>query len=341
MKEIEGYYLADLNLSLDRAYRYKEVAAIAESLPAVDNVEGWAEISGTYLAAEKEDEAGIQILFIAPPSSSKLIKPIITSGRWLTASDENAVVIGNHLLNVYPDIKIGDWLDIKINEKESSWQVIGIYKITGNVVPPILYTNYEYISRLVEEPGKVYSLRIITTEHDGETQANTLDEILERFNAHGIKVTTSSISTDWRAQQRAQTDVLVYFMLVMAILIAVVGGLGLMGTMSLNVLERTREIGVMRAIGASNWNIQAIVISEGVAIGLISWLASILLSFPISNVLCFGVGTAIMGSPMPTTYDATGILVWLAGILFIGSVSSILPALRASRLTVKDTLAYE
>ena len=127
----------------------------------------------------------------------------------------------------------------------------------------------------------------------------------------------------------------------MAVLIAIVGGLGLTGTMSINVLERTREIGVMRAIGASNLDIQGIVLVEGMIIGLISWVISILLAFPITNVLAFGVGTSIMQAPMPPVYSMTGILIWLLGILFIGGVASALPAHRASSLTVRDTLAYE
>ena len=67
-------------------------------------------------------------------------------------------------------------------------------------------------------------------------------------------------SAEFIRDQKAQTDILVYFMLGMAVMIAIVGGLGLMGTMSINVLERTREIGVMRAVGASNGDIQGIVI---------------------------------------------------------------------------------
>jgi putative ABC transport system permease protein len=97
----------------------------------------------------------------------------------------------------------------------------------------------------------------------------------------------------------------------------------------------------MRAIGASNMNIQGIVLVEGLVIGLISWVISVLLSFPITDVLTFGVGTAIMQSPMPPVYAVQGIFVWLFGILFIGTVASALPAHRASSLTIRDTLAYE
>jgi putative ABC transport system permease protein len=114
-----------------------------------------------------------------------------------------------------------------------------------------------------------------------------------------------------------------------------------MGTMSINVLERTREIGVMRAIGASNADIQGIVIVEGMVVGLVSWAISILLAIPITGILCFGVGMAIMTSPMPAVYGLSGIVAWLVFTLILAAIASALPARRASRLTVRDTLAYE
>jgi len=135
--------------------------------------------------------------------------------------------------------------------------------------------------------------------------------------------------------------IFINFIMMMAILTAVVGAMGLMGTMSINVMERTREIGVMRAIGASNWDIQSIVIVEGMVIGLISWVISILLSIPITGALTIGVGTRFWQSPMPFVYGVTGIFGWLIGILVIGTVASALPARSASRLTIKDTLAYD
>ena len=64
-------------------------------------------------------------------------------------------------------------------------------------------------------------------------------------------------------------NIIVVFLVIMAALLAAVGGIGLSGTMSINVLESTREIGVMRAVGASNGSIYQIFITEGVVVGLV------------------------------------------------------------------------
>lgn len=339
IEDIQGYFLADINISFARSYRFDEVAAIAQNVPGVKGVEGWLEYPGTLIS--NEAEAGTQILFVAPPSDSTLIDPIITEGRWLTKGDENAIVIGNHLLQMFPDLKVGDQLIIEINGKKSPWKIVGFYSITGNVSPPLLYVNYEYISRLINQPGQVYSLRVITSSRDGEFQKRVNDQLQAVYETHGIQIGSTQLGAEFIQNQKSQTDILVYFMLVMASLIAIVGGLGLMGTMSINVLERTREIGVMRAIGASNGDIQSIVIIEGMVIGLLSWAIAILLAVPITSVLTTGVGLAILTAPMPAVYDTSGIVAWLIFTLVLATIASALPARRASRLTVRDTLAYE
>ena len=338
--DIQGYMLADINTSFNRAYRFDKVSEMALNIPGVSGVEGWLELPGT-LVPEGTDEAGRQIQFVAPPSTSTLIDPIVTAGRWLQPGDENAVVIGNHLLNMFPDLKVGDTLTIKINEKETQWHIIGFYSLPINLDVPYLYVNYEYISRLVGQPGMVYALRVITDQHDATTQENINAQLLATLEANGIQVSDTQTGADFIQEATAFTNVFVYFILGMAVLIAIVGGLGLMGTMSINVLERTREIGVMRAIGASSWAIQNIVISEGVVIGLVSWIISLALAIPLTHVLTFGVGMAIFTAPLPVVYSLSGMLVWLFGTLLLAAIASSLPASRASRLTVRDTLAYE
>ena len=337
IEDVQGYFLSDVNIAFERYYRFDEVSPVALNNPGVSSVEGWLDYPGTLIT--DKDEVGTQVSLAGIPLDTTLIDPLIAEGRWLMPGDENAIVVSNFFFELLPEAKVGDWLTIDIDGKETEWQIIGIYKTTvdtGN-----LYVNYDYLSHIINRPNQVQSLQVLTRQHDPDTQSRIADELRTQYEAGGIQVTQSRTATEVFAGARSLFDVVVTFMGGMAVLIAVVGGLGLMSTMSINVMERTREIGVMRSIGASNRAIQAIVIVEGIVIGLVSWAISILVSLPITGVLTFGVGMAILNVPMASSYDASGILVWLIFTLLLSFVSSSLPAARASRLTVRDTLAYE
>ena len=136
-------------------------------------------------------------------------------------------------------------------------------------------------------------------------------------------------------------DILFGMMLVMAVLLAFVGGLGLMGTMSINVLERTREIGVMRAIGASTGGILQIVEVEGILIGVLSWAVSLLIALPISKLMSDLIGQQLLSTNLNFTFSTGGALIWLAVVVILSGLSSFLPAWRAARITVREVLAYE
>ena len=339
MRDVQGYFLADINIDFSGPHHFDDVKAIAMKDPGVTGVEGWIMANAEMLSPDGKTTS--EVAFVAPPSTSTLIQPIITAGRWLTPLDKNSIVIDNHLLKIRPELKVGDWITIKLNNDEQQWQIIGIYRLPGNVNPPLLYTNYEYLSQLMHQPNQVYSLRVITSQHDAAAQKTISNALEEAFRRRNIPVAFIQQGAVWMAQQKSQTDILVYFMLVMAILIACVGGLGLMGMMSINVMERTREIGVMRAIGAADLDIHLIVVAEGLAVGLTSWLVAALLSIPITYLLTYGVGVSIFQSPLPVMFNWSGSLAWLLGILLVATLSSVIPAWRAARLTVRDTLVYE
>ena len=100
-------------------------------------------------------------------------------------------------------------------------------------------------------------------------------------------------------------------------MLAFVGGLGLAGTIGLNVLERVREIGVMRAIGASSRAVQRIVMSEGIVIGIMSWILAAALAVPLSKLLSVGVGVAFGGEPLLFQFSTSGTFLWLAMVVLI------------------------
>ncbi|RPJ47176.1 MAG: FtsX-like permease family protein, partial [Chloroflexi bacterium] len=136
-------------------------------------------------------------------------------------------------------------------------------------------------------------------------------------------------------------NILITFLLFLAVLTALVGSIGLAGTMSMNVMDRTREIGVMRAIGASDRMLMKLVLAEGMLIGAMSYGLGALLAFPISKIMSDGISLALFDAPSTSGYTPTGFAIWLALVVGLSFAASVIPARKASRLTIREVLAYE
>jgi putative ABC transport system permease protein len=139
----------------------------------------------------------------------------------------------------------------------------------------------------------------------------------------------------------AHMKVLVNSLLAMAILMALVGTLGLMSTISMNVLERTREMGVMRAIGVTPARIRNLIVWEGLTIGMLSVLFAFFVSILLSYFMGEFIGSISFRTPLTLTISTTAIAIWIS-IITIGSyLATIFPARRAIKVTTREALAYE
>jgi putative ABC transport system permease protein len=117
--------------------------------------------------------------------------------------------------------------------------------------------------------------------------------------------------------------------------------MGLASTMSLAVLERTREIGVLRAIGARHRDIVTMLQVEGIVIALLGWLVSIPLSVPMSIVLERAFGKIMFEVPTSVVPDGSGVSQWLLLVVVVALLASALPALRATRTSTAAALSFE
>jgi putative ABC transport system permease protein len=190
-------------------------------------------------------------------------------------------------------------------------------------------------------PNQASSYRVITADHDPISQRELTRNIDQYLLDRNFSIQSVQSGYLLRATATQSVNTLVIFLLIMAVLTAFVGSIGLTGTMSINVLERTREIGVMRTIGAVDIVIMQSVIIEGLVIGLITWVLAIGLSFPISSLLLTIIGEAMMGSAMAPSFTTLGILIWLGVVIVLSAFASIMPARNAARLTINEVLAYE
>ena len=334
------HFLGDVTVSFSQPYNTDKVQHDLLAVPGVTGVEGWGGANGEILDEQGHLVTNLRIL--APPAGTKLLDPDIVAGRWLLPSEKKALVISDTIYNFYPHLQPGDNLLVAINgEQEEPWEVVGIYRFVKMLGDPLAYANLDYVASKVNLPNQTSSFRVIVDD----SQADSLGGIIQRIDQHledrGYAIGMILDGNTLRENAGTGVNILVTFLLIMALLTALVGSIGLMGTMSLNVLERTREIGVMRTIGAVDLVVMQSVIIEGLVIGLITWLFAIGLSYPISVVLLKIIGQAMAGSTFALIITPYGIVLWLAAVIVLSIIASVMPARNAARLTINEVLAYE
>jgi len=338
MDDALAYFSYDVEIDFNKSYRMEEIQQVAYGVDDVAWAESW--IGRTTRRIRPNGDEGKNLVLLGVPPDTQVIHPELTSGRWISPEDTNGIVINTAVLQDEEDVQLGDTLTFKIDGEESEWVVVGIAKSV--MIGPLMYANQGYMERHVNQYSRSSGVQIIANGDIGPAaQLELAKELETAFEAQGLEVSSTGTTGQTETEIRSQFQIIVSFMAVMALLIAIVGGLGLMGTMSINVLERTREIGVMRAVGASDRSVLRIIMVEGIFIGFVSWMISALVSYPLGRWLSNLVGVNLLQSPLNYQFSWMGAIGWVVAILFIATLASLLPARGASRLSVRETLAYE
>jgi putative ABC transport system permease protein len=323
----------DAQFSLSGRYSEAAVERRALELPGVTTAEGWVAAQVAQVLPDGTQSSNFSLTGL--PYNSALIDPPMLAGRWLEApaySNRYDLVVSDTLQSD-ANVEIGDTLTLKAGDTQQNWRVVGIYDGFGAAA----YSYDTTVARLIERPDQLDRLMVRAA---GATSvlAQQFEQALE---AQGIEVAQTTLRADIIQGIVGGFNVLVLILLAMAILIALVAGLGLTGTMSLNVLERTREIGVMRAVGAGTNTIRLMFVGEGVLVGLLSFLVALPLSYPATLLFGSILGQVIFKQSLTYAPTVQGPLIWLALVMLVSTIASIAPAQRASQISIREALAYE
>jgi len=330
-------YQVDLMVNLGRPQRVEQLERKALEVDGVALAKSWFSLPVRRVRADGSESENIYLF--APPVQYDLVLPAMTEGRWLLPDDERALVVSTATLKNEPDLKLGDEVLLKVDGRKVTFRIVGV--TLGLPFISQVFASYDDIARITQDVGESSSLIVVTERHDAVSQMQAAAALEAHFKASGSRVSSVVMMREEMQEAEMSFAAIVVLALAMALLLAVVGGLGLMGTLSINVLERTREIGVMRAIGASDGAVAWIFIVEGILIGLISWLLGSLCATLLSNWLSDALGVALLQWPLAHTFSMQGVWLWLVAVVFLSTLASFLPARNASRLTVRDVLAYE
>ncbi|MBM3131246.1 MAG: FtsX-like permease family protein [Chloroflexi bacterium] len=298
----------DILLPFERAYRTDVIEEIAKQMPGVVNVESWGYTSARRLRSDDSESESLTLF--APPAQTAMVQPEIIAGRWLLPDDENAIVVSTDTTRAEKDLKLGDEFTLKIAGRKTTWRIVGIIRVVGfRGGIGVAYANYPYYARVIGQVGRAGSVQLVTEKHDTASQLKLKKALEDRYLLAGLRASSGGITSGQiRDNNEMFFNIITALLMAMAFLMAIVGGLGLMGTMSLNVLERTREIGVMRAVGASNGAVRGVILTEGITIGLLSAVIAILFSFPLGQALSALVGEALFQLPLSYVLSVNGYL---------------------------------
>jgi putative ABC transport system permease protein len=315
-----------------------ETADLAR-LPGVRTLEAWSAASaalshddhGTGIVRTYPDGGHGSLMLVAPPAGgTTLVELPLAAGRWLAPADTDAVVLGH---NAARGAAIGDRITIGVGGKHATWTIVGIVEEVGGGSAFVTEASF----RRATGTSGARLLRIATTAST-EAERREILAAIERALAERDAAVYYAMPTPlMRSIIDDHVFLVVRAVMVVAALLALVGLIGLGSAMAINVAERTREIGIMKAIGAGNSRIFRIIVGEALFVGVASTLVAAALALPIT--MAIGSRLTLLVRTTPFAISLPALLGWLLAVGLGSLLASVLPARRAIRLSVRSALA--
>jgi putative ABC transport system permease protein len=320
--------------------------AVARGVPGVTSAEAWGTASAAW-----GDETGLHVAHTYPdkghgsfqvtglPADTKLVRFPVLAGRWLRAGDDGVAVLNHSAAAAVPDVKVGGTVTISVEGRPQTWRVVGLVRDLGS--PATVYVPSPTLARATGTPDTTELLYVAC----GGIGAGARDEVIRRVESSleeaGMGIDVSIPVTLLRSAVGGHMAVLLGLLSGLAGLMTLVGVLGLAAAMSTGVVERTRELGVMQAVGASPSLVLRVILAEGVFIGLLSSVLAVALALPLTVLVGGILGRLAFRVPLPLAVAPGAVFSWLAIVVAGSALATAVPAWHASRMTVREALAFD
>jgi putative ABC transport system permease protein len=339
----------DLRIGFKSQQTSDMVLSLIQGEAGITAAELWYSRNATLLREGErlEDSAGLGGQLIGIPPGSSIYRPVIINGRWLEAGDEENVVVITQETADKNGLQVGDIITLDLGDLgESEWEVIGTYRVVyggGFSIEPI-YAPIRAVEQVIGETGIGTQALIRAEGVEKLAEAINLEEkLIDRFEAAGIGIDfyTTVVTLEERDYVNNQFASVISTLLGLAMIAATVGAIGLTGALAISVVERTREIGVMRATGAKSGTISSLFLMEGMLHGLLSWVISVPVAYILSQPLAGLLGQRMLELDLDYAFNFPAIFAWLAIVMVFSISASIWPTRAAARIQVRENLSYQ
>jgi putative ABC transport system permease protein len=318
------------------------VAALETSVsaPATIPHAGGIEVTRTY----PDGGHGSFALAVLRPGSAFVQLPLVR-GRALRDDEADAVVFNQLVIPQQARrARLGDQVAIAVNGRIARYRLVGIVSDVGS--PATAYVTASGFARAGGEPGFAHGerapvslVRVVTNAHDAPSRAAAAGAIRQRLAAAGIAVRAIVPIGQYKLALNGHAAAIAQTLGAIAVIMAIVGIFGVGSALGSGVMERTRELGVLRSLGASSRTVAAMVVLEGLLYGAASALAAVLLSIPLTIMLDRFIGMQALLVPLPFVFPAQAVVLTCTAGLAAAASASAAAARTAARITIRDALA--
>lgn len=313
----------DIEVALPRRAPSAEIVAIAKRVPEVTVAEAWRRAT-VGVGTQRVGLSGM-------PADTQLFRLPLASGRMPAAANE--LLATRSLVDSRPQFAAGNTMELEFRGRVTTVRIAGVVEEIGT---PSLYANAAVFDAITALGDEASSVRL---KVNGELEAATaaLDQafLAARLPPSQI-ISKHTVKDSLDEHFKVVGDVIQ----MVALAAALVGGIILAATSGLNVLERFREIGILRTLGATPRRIGALFLAEGAAVALTAFAVAVMLSIPLTLAMLNAAEHRLLHVAVPLQFSWWGLAKLGMGVV-IALVAVHLAVRYAMRKSVRETLAYE
>lgn len=312
------------------------IGAGSQFAQAIQDTPGITAVTTLRQTTAKIDETDLQIIGIDPMTYPQVAGLIFSAGDEAAAYDmlkNGRNIVVNGIFAAQNGVKVNDTLTLQTPEGPQTYVVIGI---GGDFLNYKLATGYISQANLAQDFNETADLLLLANQAN---DANTTQvESALKTVARNYPAFTFYSLAEWQTEI-GQTLAIFNNFYVLLVILAIPSLIALINTLAINVLERTREIGTLRAVGATRRQVRRMIMAESLLLTATGTLFGLLAGLWLGYILVGAMN--LIGLVFPFSFSYAGILLAIAVGLGFGIIGALIPARQAAHLDIVQALAYE
>lgn len=328
---VEATKKHDLRIGLRDPQSVSSIRKWGDAFEQIQHMEFW--MSDRLLVEMAPNRFGNPVSLSLAPHPQHSLEPKILAGTWLVGNQPDGLVVNQKFMNQYPTIRVGQSHRFQIRNKLLTLRIQGVVKEFASAGAYLLKSTYDAHFDTADVATVV---KVSLSEHSFDAQAEMARALQKDASQFGGQLGSIGLTQLMVLIVKRHLDIIAYVLGFVAFVMLLVGALGMGSGMSVNILERARELGVMRAMGSTRQDIRRLLYAEAAIMAGLAWLLALLVAEPVSRGISTYFGTLIVEYPFDYRHSYAGMALSLGIAFILAFFASTLPA----RAFLKRTVGF-